>query len=161
MEQKSHTVHRWAHHKSPNNVQRNYHQSPVRLRLRLHVHVRPCLRVHRGMCVLSQCVYIRRCVTAWRTWLQANISGRLPWPRFNKAQLQIASCISFPSLSPLHLFFSWFLRFPQSLSYFASSFPLVCVTNGLFMSNWPSRLGLMCRFHSIIAPLSCLITELQ
>lgn len=161
MEQKSHIGHRWAHRKSPSNVQRDYHQSPVWLHLRLHVHIRLCLRAHRGMCVLSQCVYICQYVTAWRTWLQANISAPVAMATFQ----QSAASNSFLYLLSVSVSSSSFLLMVSLLSsvlvLFCFPFSFWSVTHSLFMSNWPSRLAVVCCFHRIMAPWSFLITELQ
>lgn len=71
-----------------------------------------CVYAHIGMCVLTMCVHMSVCdsvthiVTSKHHCLVAMADG------FNKTGLQIASCISFPSLAPF-FFFKSFVYFPQ------------------------------------------------
>lgn len=131
-EHKCHIGHHWHHHKSHNNVQYNYHSVPMWVCVPHHrsmcvcVH-RPfnvietkwvclsvCVYAHIGMCVLTMRVHMSVCesvthiVTSKHHCLVAMADG------FSKAGLQIAPCISFPSLS-LFFFLKLFVYFPQPL----------------------------------------------
>lgn len=169
VEHKCHIGHHWHHHKSHNNVQYNYPRGPMWVHARLTisacvcaqasthdrdqvcvcVSVHLCLCTHRHVCSHNVCTYcmsvcdsVTHIVTSKHHCLVAMADS------FNKAGLQIASCISFPSLAPF-FFFKSFVYFPQPCFVVYRCFRSFCF---LFETPFFFFLGLISLFPLFYSP---------